>query len=182
VVLLINGVRVRLLPDRFASEDELKKQGETFEGEGKSLPGAVTRWNYAGMTWDPKSVKHEPMGSGQWMVVDYVDPVVEVSVQVTYRKSKKAPSLSAARGLRSAYGKGGTLKEHERSHVEDGISYARANGPVLGNGRGQEANEFNAQFNKFKAAALDVGTDIAAYSRARTDCPGKRNAAFCKAK
>jgi hypothetical protein len=134
------------------------------------------------MDWDPKTVQHTNISGNQWMVVDYVDPVVHVSVQVTYRKSTKITKLSAARGQRSAYGKGGTLEEHERSHVEDGISYIRAKGPALGDNRGQEANTFNAQFEKFKAAAVNVGTDIAEYSRTRTDRPGERDAAFCKAK
>lgn len=42
VVLLVNGVRVHLLPDRFASEKELKKKGDTFRGKSKGLSGART--------------------------------------------------------------------------------------------------------------------------------------------
>lgn len=134
------------------------------------------------MTWDQNSLKHTYMGGGLFMVEDYVDPVVHVSVQVIYRKSAKVTSLSAARAQRSAYGKGVTLEEHERSHVEDGISYIRANGPILEDGRGQEANTFNAQFEKFKATVSNLSAAIRADTRAKTDCPGERNAAFCKAK
>ena len=51
----------------------------------------------------------------------------------------------------------------------------------LAEGRGLEAGNFNTMLREYFEAARKLPADIGACSRASTDCPGGRNAVFCKA-
>lgn len=181
VSFMVGGVRIRLHPDQFLTENEYQKQGDSFKSE--RLPegsSAQTNWKYAGVDWDPKSVSQQDMGQGVFMVTDYVDPVVEISIRTTYRRTPQVRSLRAARQVRSGYGLGRTLQEHEAYHVADGINYARTVGPRLPDSRGLEVSNFNTSLKAFFAQAANVGAEIGIHSRQRTDCAGKRKAPFCK--
>jgi len=176
---IVNGVAVRILPDRYLTEPEYVAAGGSFK-DGNRDSAAETSWNYDGVDWDPKSVQATAMaGTGQYMIDDYIEPVAKLRIQTTYQKKRGGASLKAARGVRSGYGKGLLLQDHEASHVKDAIDYIRSNGPRLPDGRGSESNAFNASVKAYLQAARDLGGSISTYSRAKTDCPGTRNAAFC---
>lgn len=175
--VMLDGVAVRFLPDRFLTEDEFAAAGGTFHGEHGSA-GAVTNWAYDGLDFDPKSVKTEDFG-GQPVVADYREPIAKVRIQTTYRKTRSLKTLDAARRQRSGYGKGTLLQDHEASHQADAIAYLRANGPRLPTLVGSPLADFHTQLSAYYTAAKNIGTDIAAYSRGKTDCPGAHNATFC---
>jgi len=174
---LVNGVRVNVLPDQVLTEAEFKAQGESFEVDGK-LYAAVTSFHPGAITWDPKSVRTTRVGDS-FMVDDYTEPVAQVSIRTSYRKTSAKVALAGARSVKSGYGKGNTLQDHEASHVADAIAYVRANGPRLADGRGMEANEFNRMLLAYFDAAMNMSKTIGDYSRGKTDCPGTRNAVFC---
>lgn len=176
--VLIDGVAIRFLPDRFLTESEFVAAGGTFKND-RGSSAAVTNWSYDGIDWDPKSVQTADLGGGNVMVQDYKEPVARLSIQTTYRKSGQVKSLEAARRRRSGYGKGYTLGDHEASHAADAVAYVRADGPRLPTLVGSPMMDFNAELANFFAAAKGIGTAIAGYSRGKTDCPGTRNAAFC---
>lgn len=179
VTLMVNGVRVKILPDRLLTEAEFKAQGGSFEVDGH-LFAAVTSHDFGGVTWDPKSLKTTRMGDS-FVVDDYTEPVAEVTLRTTYRKISAKRTLAQARGVNSGYGKGRTLQDHEASHSADAIAYIRANGPRLADGRGLDAANFNTLLGAYFDVARHLSANISAYSKASTDCPGKRNAFFCKA-
>jgi hypothetical protein len=176
----VDGVAIRILPDRFLTEGEFVAAGGTFKRD-HGFAGAVTNFSYDGVDWDPKSLQPMDLGGGTYVVQDYKEPTAKIRIQTIYRKTKKVRTLQAARALRSAYGKGTLLQDHEASHVADAIGYVRANGPRLPDLRGAAADDFNKQLKAYFDAAQRVGADISTYSGARTDCPGTRNAVFCPA-
>lgn len=177
--VMINGIQVRFLADRFLTEEEMTSTGSgSFRHHG-IVAGATTTVLYDHLDFDPKSVQTMPLLDGRHVVVDYTEPVLTVAIQVTYRKHAGVRSLAAARRQRSAYGRGRTLQDHEASHVTDAITFIRATGPRLADGRGVDAASFNASLRKYYAAARRIGGDYGAFSQARTDCPGQRNATFC---
>jgi hypothetical protein len=147
------------------------------DGQGYA---ARTTYHFGGVTFDPKSVKTSRVDD-KFMVDDYAEPVAEVQLQTTYRKTSPSMTLADARRQRSGYGKGRTLQDHEASHSADAIAYVQANGPKLAEGRGMENGAFNAMLTAYYAAATGLPGAISAYSKARTDCPGTRDAVFCKA-
>ena len=177
--IIVDGVAIRILPDRFLTEDDFVAAGGTSKGEHGSAGAAL--WSYDGVDWDPKSLQTKDLGGGTYLVQDYKEPITKIKIQTTYRKSAKVRSLAAARSQKSAYGKGALLQDHEASHVGDAVAYVRATGPRLPPLAGVAADDFNKQLRGYFAAARRVGTDISTYSRGRTDCPGTRNAVFCPA-
>jgi len=176
--VMVDGIEVCFKPDRFLTDDQMAQAGGTFKHQGLTA-GAETTVTYEHLAFDPTSIQQMDLGAGQYMVTDYTEPVLTIAIQVTYRKSRKARTLEAARGQISAYGKGRTLRDHEAAHVADAISFIRSVGPRLPNGRGIEARTFNQMIKAYYAASLRVGADFGDYSQARTDCPGRRNASFC---
>ena len=179
--IIVNGVAIRILPDQLLTEDEFAAVGGTFKGDHGSA-GAVTKWSYDGVDWDPKSLQTMDLGGGTFMVQDYKEPIAKIRIQTTYRKTRKVRTLSAARAQRSAYGKGVLLRDHEASHVADAVAYIRDHGPRLPQLFGMAADDFNKQLKAYFDAAVNLSTEISTYSRGRTDCPGTRNATFCPAR
>lgn len=175
--LMVNGVRVTVLPDQVLTEAEYKAQGDSFEVDGK-LYAASTTFHRGAITWDPKSLRTTRVGDS-YMVEDYTEPVAEVLIRTSYRKTSAKVTLAGARGVKSGYGKGDTLQDHEASHVADAIAYIRANGPRLTDGRGMDADEFNRMLQTYFDAVRNISKAIGDYSRGKTDCPGTRNAVFC---
>jgi len=114
--IIVDGVAIRILPDRFLTEDDFVAAGGTSKGEHGSA-GAVTLWSYDGVDWDPKSLQTKDLGGGTYLVQDYKEPITKIKIQTTYRKSAKVRSLAAALSQKSAYGKGALLQDHEASHV-----------------------------------------------------------------
>lgn len=181
VRLMVGGVRIRLHSDQFLTQEEYEKQGGSFKSEETPQGSAAqTTWSFARVDWEPKSVVQQDMGQGLFMVADYTDPVVNIAIRTTYRRTPRIRSLRAARSVASGYGLGRTLQEHEAYHVADGINYARTIGPRFPDSRGAEINEFNKSLRAFFAQAANVGAEIGKYSRQRTDCAGKKKAPFCK--
>jgi hypothetical protein len=176
---MVNGVRIAVLPDRLLTEKEFQAEGGSFKVDGH-LYAARTTYHFGGVTFDPKSVKTSRVDD-KFMVDDYAEPVAEVQLRTTYRKTSPSMTLADARRQSSGYGKGRTLQDHEASHSVDAIAYVQANGPRLAEGRGMENGAFNDMLTAYYAAATGLPSAISAYSKARTDCPGTRDAVFCKA-
>jgi hypothetical protein len=178
VTFVVNRVTIHLLPDRFLTEAELKKEGGTFERDGK-LMAAHTRYGRKKTNFDPKTVVHQQVGN-EFMVVDYTDPTFEIFIQTVYRKSGNARTLAQARNLRSGYGLGKTLQEHENWHTAYALDFIRKSKPTLPDMRGSSDTDFNAAVKQHFADISAIGTSISKYSEALVDCPKGRKAFFCK--
>ena len=184
VTFVVNGVVIRLVPDQPLTDEERKtKQKLTFK-RGTRWTGAKTVFRWVRTHFDLKSVQtvevSDPTSRGnKLMVMGYLEPTCEMSIQVFYRKTKRTPTLEKARNLLSAYGKGKTLQKHERWHVAGAIDYIKTTCPRFVDGVGLLAEDFNQSLESFYRAAKGIGKTISEYSRQMTDCTGKRKADFC---
>jgi hypothetical protein len=176
----VNGVTIHMLPDRLLTEEEFKKEGNTFKYDNdERLARAEAKYGYKKINFDPSSIQYMQAGNER-MVTDYREPTFEISIQVFYRKSKRASTLAKARSLRSAYGRGQTLRGHESWHVADAIDYIRRYRPTLPDMRGLLEDDINRALRSYYDAVQKIGTAIERYSEAKTDCIGRRKASFCK--
>jgi hypothetical protein len=159
VETLINGIRVRFLPDTVDS---------TMTG------GAETRINFT-----LGRIDYESSGG---RITSFTGPPTPIAGIQTARAS--GVSLSGSSG----YGRGttaedaagarvtgasGSLGFHEASHGLDFQEYMRGHAPPAFDGRvGMRVAEFNARVTAWRSAWSDYNRDVNRFSTRQTDCVG----------